>query len=110
MTSEGMTSGATTRGVILVHGGAGAMRSMGGEREAAYREGLRAAACRGQLFEVLGGVESPEAVRLRLGKNPHRRPWQIRGPLFRRYQNGRRPVRYEAAVEPAKGLHHRIGR
>lgn len=44
-----------TRGVILVHGGAGAMRSMGGEREAAYREGLRAAAAAGRDVLTAGG-------------------------------------------------------
>lgn len=42
-------------GVILVHGGAGAMRSMGGEREAAYREGLRAAAIAGRDVLAAGG-------------------------------------------------------
>lgn len=51
----------TTRGVILVHGGAGAMRSMGGEREAAYREGLRAAAAAGR--DVLAaGADAVAAV------------------------------------------------
>lgn len=35
-------------GVVLVHGGAGVMRSLQGEREAAYREGLRVAAAAGR--------------------------------------------------------------
>ena len=51
----------TTRGVILVHGGAGAMRSMGGQREAAYRAGLRAAAAAGR--DVLAaGADAMAAV------------------------------------------------
>jgi len=35
-------------GVVLVHGGAGVMRSLQGEREVAYREGLRIAAVAGR--------------------------------------------------------------
>ena len=35
-------------GVVLVHGGAGVMRSLQGEREVAYREGLRVAAAAGR--------------------------------------------------------------
>ncbi|MCA8920789.1 MAG: isoaspartyl peptidase/L-asparaginase [Planctomycetes bacterium] len=45
---------------ILVHGGAGAMRSMGGEREAAYRAGLVEAARLGR--EALRAGDALEAV------------------------------------------------
>ncbi|RMG11195.1 MAG: hypothetical protein D6731_15995 [Planctomycetota bacterium] len=48
------------RGVVLVHGGAGVMRSLSGEREAAYRDGLAVAARAGR--EALERGEGPLAA------------------------------------------------
>ena len=40
---------------LVIHGGAGAMKSMGSERERAYREGLHASMHAGQQVLAAGG-------------------------------------------------------
>ncbi|MEZ6186625.1 MAG: isoaspartyl peptidase/L-asparaginase [Planctomycetota bacterium] len=48
-------------GVVVVHGGAGVMRSLAGEQELAYREGLRAAAAAGR-DALAQGADALEAA------------------------------------------------
>ncbi|MBV71145.1 MAG: hypothetical protein CMH52_07310 [Myxococcales bacterium] len=50
------------RWVVLVHGGAGAMRSMGPEKEAQYRKGLADAVCAGADCLLRGGQAMKSAL------------------------------------------------
>ncbi len=56
------SSGDTTPWVIVIHGGAGAMRTMGADKEAAYRAGLRTATLRGAACLGRGGRAVDAAV------------------------------------------------